>query len=220
MCNKLTNETKDLLNRYFDAAANLYGIISLKKLLEIYNMQNEPIDDESFLEFADTIDLSHKHFDIVGEDEFYDDVDETPPIKRDIVAEYLLQDDYFECYYMTKEGQAGKPYYIPDKNQLLKYEDEYYHEKTLSFISLRAFFRNQPELTKEKADELSNDIYLLANPLEGKIDHVVNMLEKLNMFSFNKFTLNEFYALCSDMYKDTRLHINCGHTPNELSKLR
>ena len=85
---KLSDETKHLLNRYFDAAVNLYGIISLRKLLEIYNMQNETIDKETFLSFIDTIDLSHKFFDIVGEDEFYDDVDETLPIDRDIVAEY------------------------------------------------------------------------------------------------------------------------------------
>lgn len=83
---KLSDETKHLLNRYFDAAANLYGIISLRKLLEIYNMQNEPINEDDFLEFADEIDLGHKFFDIVGEDEFYDDVDKTLPIDRDIVA--------------------------------------------------------------------------------------------------------------------------------------
>lgn len=45
MCKELSEETKLLLERYFDAAANLYGIISLKKLLEIFNMQNEPIEE-------------------------------------------------------------------------------------------------------------------------------------------------------------------------------
>lgn len=102
---KLSDEIKKLLNRYFDAAANLYGIISLKKLLEIYNMQNEPIEEKAFLEFVDTMDLSHKFFDIVSEDEFYDDVAETLPIDRNLVAEYLLQDEDFEGYYHIKEGR-------------------------------------------------------------------------------------------------------------------
>lgn len=214
------DETKQLLNRYFDAAVNLYGIIPLKKLLEIYNLQNEPIDEEYFLEFVDEIDLSHKFFDIVGEDEFHDDIDETLPINRDIVAEYLLQDEDYEGYYTTKERQLCKPYYIPDKKQFLKYEDEFYHEKPLSFISLRAFFRNQSELTKEQADEIAEDIFGMANPLEGKIDHVVSMIENVNMFHFNAYTLNEFYSLYAYMYNDTRLHINCGYTSNELSKMR
>ena len=220
MSYKLSDETKHLLNRYFDAAANLYGIISLRNLREIYNMQNEPINEEDFLEFADEIDLGHKFFDIVGEDEFYDDADEILPIDRDIVAEYLLQDEDFDGYYSVKEGQSGKPYYIPDKKQFLKYSDEYYHEKTLSFISLRAFFRNQSELTKEQADEIADDIYGMANPLDGEIESVVSMIEDLNMFHFNTYTLKEFYSLYTDMYNDTRLHINCGHTPNELYKMR
>ena len=118
-----------------------------------------------------------------------------------------------------KKEQFGKPYYIPDKKQLLKYADEYYHEKTMSFISLRAFFRNHSELTKERADEISDVIYGMANPLQGKIDHVVNMIEELNMFRFNTFTLKDFCELYSEMYDDTRLHINCGHTPNELSRM-
>lgn len=217
---KLSDETKHLLNRYFDAAANLYGIISLWKLLEIYNMQNEPINEEDFLEFADEIDLGHKFFDIVGEDEFYDDVDETLSIDRDIVAEYLLQDEDFDGYFSVKEGQSGKHYYIPDKKQFLKYADEYYHEKTLSFISLRAFFRNQSELTKEQADEIADDIYGMANPLDGDIESVINMIEDLNMFHFSDYTYKEFISLYTEMYNDTRLHINCGHTPNELYKMR
>lgn len=220
MCKELSEETKLLLERYFDAAANLYGIISLKKLLEIFNMQNEPIEEDAFLRFTDEIDFAHKFFDVVGEDEFYDDVDETFPLDRDIVAEYLLQDENFEGYYAVKEGQYGKPYYIPDKKQLLKYEVENYHEKTLSFISMRAFFRNQSELTKERADDISDDIYGMANPLEGEMDHVVSMIENLNMFHFNTYTLKEFCSLYMDMYNDTRLHINCGHTPNELAKMR
>ena len=183
-------------------------------------MQNETIDKETFLSFIDTIDLSRKFFDIVGEDEFYDDVDETLPIDRDIVAEYLLQDEDFYGYFSVKEGQSGKPYYIPDKKQFLKYADEYYHEKTLSFISLRAFFRNQSELTKDRADEIADDIYGMANPLDGDIESVINMIEDMHMFHFNTYTVKEFCSLYTEMYNDTRLHINCGHTPNELHKMR
>ena len=42
----LTKETTELLERYFDAAANLYGIITPSKLLQIYNSQNDPITEE------------------------------------------------------------------------------------------------------------------------------------------------------------------------------
>ena len=51
----LTEETKNLLYKYFDVAVNLYGAIPLYKLLEIYNKQNEPITKEQFVEFVDNI---------------------------------------------------------------------------------------------------------------------------------------------------------------------
>lgn len=45
----LSKETQDLLYRYFAAAANLYGVIEIGKLLKIYNSQNEPVSEEDFL---------------------------------------------------------------------------------------------------------------------------------------------------------------------------
>ena len=49
----LSKETQDLLYRYFAAAANLYGVIEIGKLLKIYNSQNEPVSKEDFLSFVE-----------------------------------------------------------------------------------------------------------------------------------------------------------------------
>lgn len=51
----LSKETQDLLYRYFAAAANLYGIIEIGKLLKIYNSQNEPLSKENFLSFVENM---------------------------------------------------------------------------------------------------------------------------------------------------------------------
>ena len=48
----MTDEVKQLLEDYFSATANLYGIIPLWKFLEIYNSQNEPITEEEFKQLA------------------------------------------------------------------------------------------------------------------------------------------------------------------------
>ena len=211
----LSENEKNLLRRYLNAANNLYGIISLRKLLSIYNSQNSPVSEEAFLAFVDGLDSEQRFYDIVGEDEFYEEIEETKPLDRDLVSEYLLVDADFEMYYKVKEGQFGKPYYVPDKERFLKYEDEFYHEKTLSFISLRAFFRNQSSFTREQADEIAEDLYALANPCEGEMDTAAQIVQ-MRGFQFNAQTYQEFSALYTAMYNDTRLHINCGHTPNEL----
>ena len=214
---QLNKETRILLERYLDAASNLYGIIRLSKLLSIYNSQNEPITEKAFLDFIEEIDVNEKFYDFIGEDEFYDDIDMVTPIERDLVAKYLVIDDDLSLYDEVKKGQVGKPYYVPEKAKLLKYEDEFYHEKTLSFISLRAFFRNQSSLTKEIADEITEDIYNSANVFNGDVARVVHLIE--HMFEFDNSTLEEFITLYIDMYNDTKLHINCGYSPKEMCEL-
>lgn len=218
MNSNLPVETKKLLERYLDAAANLYGIVPLSKILKIYNSQNEPIAENVFLQFVDDLDLSHKYYYIIGEDEFHDDVDIVSPIERDIVAEHIVMEDRDPMYYQIKEGQFGKPYFVPEKEKLLKYEDSLYIEKTLSFISFRAFLRNQSYLTKEKADEIAEEICSSANVDNGSIDDAIKTAEFLG-FKFTNSNMSEFIRLFTDMFNDTRLHINCGHTPNEMYKI-
>ena len=216
MSNNISKDTKILVERYLVAACNLYAIVPLSKILSIYNSQNEPISEKDFLSIIDTIDLKNTYYDIIGEDVFYDDVDKTASIDRDLIADHLLMDEDFEDYYRMKDEQFGKDYYVPDKEQFLKYEDQFYHEKTLSFISLRTFFRSQPNLTRERADEITEDIYGMVNVLDGEILKVVNFIEEMRYFEFNFDTFNEFAQLYVDMYNDTRLNFNRGFTPREM----
>ena len=216
----VTKETADLLERYFDAAANLYGVITLSKLLMIYNSQNEPITEEQLLEFADTFDHSKKFYDIVSEDEMYDDVEETKPMDREIVAEDLIMDfgNGDLTYYYVKEEQEGKEYYVPSKEKLLRYENNYYFEKTLSFISLRAFFRNLPGMDKERADQVADDIQLDAQLGEGDIGSAMETLSRLKV-KLNDRQTDEFIHLFADLFLDSRLQIQCGHSPREMISL-
>ena len=213
----LTKETTELLERYFDAAANLYGIITLSKLLHIYNSQNEPITEEEISEFADTFDLSKKFYYIVSEEEMDDNVEDTKPMDREIVAEYLVMDygDDELTYYYVKEEQAGKEYYVPKKEKLLRYEEDAYFEKTLSFISLRAFFRNLPGMDKERADMVAENLELDAQLGEGDIGNAMDTLSRFQV-KLNDRQMDEFASLFYDMFMDSRLHIHRGHSTREI----
>lgn len=69
----LSKETQDLLYRYFAAAANLYGVIEIGKLLKIYNSQNEPVSEEDFLSFVENMNFKGKYFCVFNQDDIYDD---------------------------------------------------------------------------------------------------------------------------------------------------
>lgn len=108
----LSKETQDLLYRYFAAAANLYGVIEIGKLLKIYNSQNEPVSEEDFLSFVKNMNFKGKYFCVFNQDDIYDDGSETPALEQEILAEYLyffeFDDDSLDKYEMLKYRQIGK----------------------------------------------------------------------------------------------------------------
>ena len=130
----LSKETQDLLYRYFAAAANLYGVIEIGKLLKIYNSQNEPVSEEDFLSFVENMNFKGKYFCVFNQDDIYDDG-----------SEYR---------------QIGKKFCVLDKEQFLRYEDDCYFKKTPDFLEMRSFLRNETGLSKEDADDYANDIMI------------------------------------------------------------
>ena len=110
---------------------------------EIQRHGDQDGQQEDFLQFVDQLDQEERLYTIAGAEDIYDDVKEpTPPMKREIVAEYLYALDGFESYLELKEEQADKPYYIPEKDELLKYQDDFYSEETKEFLDLGAYLRN------------------------------------------------------------------------------
>lgn len=211
----LSKELASLLDQYFDAAANLYGIISLRTLLRIYNSQNEAISEEVFVKFVEGIYLDNKHYNIFSVEEIYPNPPKIATMDKELVAEYLCLYD-FEEYLDVRELQKGKQYYIPDKKQLLKYSDDFYFEKTLEFISLRAFLRNQSGFTKEKADNLADDLQLILSLEKGNLSLSIQTAEEQGLNLDNPSIRSEFAKLCDDLCNHSRMHIHCGHTPAEL----
>lgn len=106
--------------------------------------------------------------------------------------------------------------YVPDKEKLLKYEDDCYFEKTLEFISLRAFLRNLTYLSKGRADDIAEGIQLCAVINNGDINSIIRSALHLGVNLDNKQIYDEFIKLVTGVINHTRMHINCGHTPDEL----
>lgn len=133
----LSDERIDLLRRYFEASNNFYQIITLKRLFRIINSQNsETYTEDDFLAYAEITRHERHYFEIYGLDEIFERQPESTPINRLLIHESLLEyNDYVELY-SEKQGRA---YYVPEKEVLLKYEDEFYCEQTSQFLAMREF---------------------------------------------------------------------------------
>lgn len=102
----------DLLGRYIIALTNLYGVVTEKKVVEIYNLHNTPQANLGDLEMS-----------IIGMN-----------LSKCLVtrkAGYIIKDYLiFEDRYLKQlEMQEVRDYYIPSSEERLQYEDEFYFQK-------------------------------------------------------------------------------------------
>ena len=104
-----------MLRKYFNAMANLYGIIPLRKAFEIIQEQNRNrFTEEELLAFAEIARHEEEDYYILGLDELYTDGKPGDPLDREIIDVFLLDGD-ISAYHETLRSQRGKPYYIPPK---------------------------------------------------------------------------------------------------------
>jgi hypothetical protein len=181
------------------AAVNLYGAISQARFLEIYNR----------LELGDS-----------------------PATEADL-AKLKLRDEYFDLegnYYaheilLTEEEdtledllvqQRGKTFYVPDRTEFLKFEDDLYYERTEAFEQLLAFLKKEFRLKAEKAGELCEDIQLVCAEMTFSIGVVMFEFERRQIVFEDEAVVNRLMPLIMEVANHSRLWTNCGHTPREV----
>lgn len=217
----LPDDTIKLLQDYFSAFGNFYHIISLNDAYGIIRRHNgDLISKEDFIAFSEVVrhDDGYYYF-ILGADELYEDAPVSEVMDREIIHECLVDID-FELYYETFDSQSGKPLYVPEKNELLKYAGDMYFEHTPQAEALYDFFHNKMGMEPDKADDMVGECVLCITcavfPRENPIDDVISDLERMKI-KFTKLQTDEFLHLICDLANNTRHCCNRGYTPNELA---
>lgn len=215
----LNEETQAMLLEYFDAFSNLYGIIPIKRALRIIRKQNPELEmtDEQFSDFISNIDFSHQYYIITSEAWFEDEnADSGEPLDRVLAAEYLYSIDC-EDYFVLADEQEGRPFYVPNKEELLKYSDEYYFERTKYYDEFDAFLKAAIPIPN---NEIAYDIQIGIVIDDNEIDEAVGELRFLSGNKFKDFKNKEqaykFALLYTKLRNNTRKHAYRGHTPAEL----
>ena len=112
----LKDTTSRLLRKYFNAMANLYGIIPLHKVKEIlFSLSPKLVTEYEFLAFAEIARHECEGYYILGEDELYTDIRHTKPLDRESIDVTLI-DESIDLYIETKRSQQDKPYYVRTKS--------------------------------------------------------------------------------------------------------
>ena len=212
----LSEERIELLHRYLDAMANLYRIIPLRKAFEIFNRQNKPgISEKDFSAFSEIARREEHFYLIMGEDELYSDVEKGEPMDRLLIHESLILFGYDDFYEMA-QAQGNKPYYIPPKKELLKYENERYYEKTVQTDAMQRFLEKDMKLSKEKVDELMFELHLTLCGLNFSLNQAVDVMDRHEVRFDTKSRAEKFATLYVEWSNHTRIPANRGYSPNGL----
>ena len=196
-------EFADLIHNYANAAVNLYGAVTQDELVEIINSQNGDITDID-LNFAVLAKRIHFDSDYVLWEEY--------------VVNEDFEDDDFEAVQNLVRNTEGKPRYIPEKSEFLKYADWSYYEKTKQITALSEYLIKECGVAKNDIDDLMLDLHF-AFAGNGSMSEEFEVFEEFGII-FEKNQIPELLNLIVECRNSTRLWVNKGHTPNELSKLR
>ncbi len=214
----LKDTTSRLLRKYFNAMANLYGIIPLHKAKEIiFSLSPKLVTEEEFLSFAEIARHECEDYYILGDDELYSDVRHTKPLDREIISAVLMAES-IDCVIEIKRNQQGKPYYVPDRNHLLEYVDPCYCENTPEMRKLRAFLKGNCDMSDEREAVVFEELLRGARLAAIQAD-VFEYLDNLGVRLKSQRDVERFTALYNAFHNTTRMPCNRGYTPDEMMRV-
>lgn len=191
----------DKLYEYIASSVNLYGMLPLGKVVEIYNRQNkEKITLKKVKSCRQNI-LNGRFVYVY---------------KKHFVHEAIL---VFNDFKGLMKKKKGKPYYVPEKEVLLKYADPMYYEKPVQFYELSDYIKGEifPE-DNEKADELCENI--MGECREGKdLQNIFQILVCFGLDLKNDIRVNGLMNLVYELSDNIRRWENNGYTNREIREL-
>ncbi len=181
---------------YIISLTNLYGIVHRNKVIEIYNMQNN--EQISKIEHSENVNLKNNF--VVIEGEYF-------------VHESIIEEDDFDNQLRQRKD---KPFYIPDKEELLKYRDDLYFEKNKQYRNLFKYVKKNIFKGDEfKADNLCDDIQLICQ-MNFDINQIIDLFNFRNVNFKDEKQVKEVMELVMELANHTRIWENNGHTPHEI----
>ena len=191
---------REKLDSYAQAAVNLYGIISCSDFVNIFNEQNvdQTTEEEVYILLLPLV-LKEGWYG------FY----------KEYIVHYWVFEDIELADYLLKH-QEDKPRYIPEKDEFLKYVNEYYNDNE-GWMNVRRFmwdtfdnFKNASKGYEEIKDYITYD---------SGISELGSILDRHNLIFRSEDQFEEFINLIMFAKNNTRIWENNGYTPSELSEI-
>ncbi|HHY81647.1 MAG TPA: hypothetical protein GX505_03080 [Clostridiales bacterium] len=191
---------RKLLDSYARAAVNLYGVISRKDFVDIFNKHNsyKTTEEEIYILLLP----------LVLKDRWY-------CFYKEYIVHYLFFDSFNHADYLLKQ-QTDKPRYIPEKEEFLKYINENYEDNDYWWNVRRFMFDvfGYSKNTLVGYEEIRSYI-----TYGDGISELSFILDSHNFIFDSEKQLQEFLTLIMNAKNNTRIWENKGHTPAEMHRI-
>ncbi|MGG0643176.1 SEC-C metal-binding domain-containing protein [Sporosarcina gallistercoris] len=196
----LTNEQQEEVELYIKAMTRLYGMVQFEQVVTLYNLQNDVKITVGLLE--DLLASGELDPGLQKEDILYKDAVFLGPKLAGIVPEQFVRET------------IEKPYYQPPKEQLLRFADPGYYERTSELLHLEKLFQkvNIPQIQIDR---------MLHTFMEGLSKWHANFMEVIGRLMAQAGPLPEeqvkqIVPVAINVANAVRLIENRGHTPQEM----
>lgn len=205
---KISRERKELISKYATVAINLYGVITIDEFVDIFNHYEEAVTTwkEAFLALKRLAKTDEVEYSISG------DIISGPDFQPHFI-------DYDDTIQFIRANQEGKPHYLPNKEEFLKFIDCCYREPEKPYTELKAFILKHKLTTNgEGIHGVDNDLM----KLHKMIQLGAKAVDELNYFTQRGYqykdmdNFNAFNQLLMNVHNNTRMFFNNGFTPSEI----
>lgn len=191
------------VHSYLLAMTNLYGVFPLHQFCSVFMMQNPGYGmPENEL-------LSVIYVLCSREDEYETDGKQ---VVSTIYSSGLIDPDELDD---LRTRVQGKPFYVPPKEELLKYQDDFYYPPTAELETLQYFLLAEMCHDEVMAEELADDIKLLCME-EATLGEVMREFERRSLVFRDDKQIADLAAHIAAVSNTSRMVSNRGFTPLEL----
>ena len=205
---RIGRERKELLARYASASVFLYGAISVGEFVTVFNRYEAAGTD------AEEALLALKRLARTDDVEY--------SIKGDLITAPEFQpgfSDYEENVAALRARQQGKPRYLPDREEFLKFSEGRYREPEKPYADLRAYILDHKLSPRGEGIEGVDGDLIDLHEMTQAGESPTEVLKYFSSADYQFSSLDEFKEfarLVMETGNNTRLYINNGFTPHEL----
>lgn len=194
---KLT-ERQQKVHNYLVALTSLYGVVTPKQFLIVFNRYNEnKLLKAELMKYSNKL---NKKFCYQG---YY--------IYENFIVNTKISDEEIN---LIISYQQGKKYYNPTKEEIGAHISPTYYEKTEYTERLKKFLLDN-KVSILSIDQLMYDI-IFAIKAEKRNQEVFDILNKFNFEFKDMKTAQVFSKILMDLHNNTRKWANCGMRPIEM----